>query len=109
MARQVKSVWGGVGVNSAAPYSSSGTITLEVTLNGVNYEIGADAVTDLTLHDVFDFDYFTPTQTANESRSAAMIQSGFGKTGSVANAGQVGLIEVAVDGSVTITGRIVAP
>ena len=100
---------GGVGVNSAAPYSSSGTITLEVTLNGVNYEVGTDAVADLTLHDVFDFDYFTPNQTADESRSAAMIQSGFGKTGSVANAGQVGLVEVEVDGDVEINGRTIAP
>ncbi len=100
---------GGVGVNSAAPYSSSGTITLEVTLNGVNYEVGTDAVADLTLHDVFDFDCFTPNQTADESRSAAMIQSGFGKTGSVANAGQVGLVEVEVDGDVEINGRTIAP
>jgi len=99
---------GGVSVNSAEPYSSIGTITLEVTLNGCNYEVGTDAVIDLTLHDVFDFDYFTP-QNFDESRSAAMIQSGFGKTGSVANAGQVGLVEVEVHGDVKITERTITP
>jgi hypothetical protein len=103
---------GGVGVNSAESYSGAGTITLQITLNGSNYDIGQDATTDLTLHDVFDFDYFTTGWMAgfsDSSQSAAMIQNGFGKTGSVTNAGQVGLVEVEVDGSVTITGRTVTP
>ena len=103
---------GGVGVNSAEPYSSAGTITLQITLNGSNYVIGTDATIDLTVHDIFDFDYFTTGWIANysdSSRSATMIQNGFGKTGSVTNAGQVGLLEVEVDGSVSITGRTVTP
>lgn len=103
---------GGVGIHSAEPYSGAGTIMLQITRNGGSYEISADATTDLTLHDIFDFDYFTTGWMAgfsDSSQSAAMIQNGFGKTGSVTNAGQIGLVEIEVDGSVTITGRVVTP
>ncbi|MDD2598158.1 MAG: hypothetical protein PHO37_02875 [Kiritimatiellae bacterium] len=103
---------GGVSVNSAAPYSSAGSITLQVTLSGVTYNIGTDAIIDLTIHDVFDFDYFTTGWLAgfsDSSQSAAIIQNGFSKTGSTTNAGQIGLVEVEIDGSVIITGRTVTP
>ena len=103
---------GGVGVNSANPYSSAGTLILPITLSGSNYIIGADAVVDLTIHDLFDFDYFTTGFIANysdSSQSAGMIQNGFDKTGSTLHAGQVGLVEVEVDGSVTVTERIITP
>ena len=103
---------GGVGVNSAEPYSSAGIVMLQITRNGSSYDIGTDATIDLTLHDIFDFDYFTTGWLAgfsDSSRSAAMIQNGFGKAGSVANVGQVGLVEIEVDGSVSITERIVTP
>ena len=103
---------GGVTVNSSNPYSSSGTITLQITLSGGNYEITADAEIDLTLHDVFDFNYFNTSWAADysdASRSAGMIQSGFGRTGSTTDAGQVGLVEVEVDGDVETDERTVTP
>lgn len=99
---------GDVGINSSQPHSGSGTITLQVTLNGSNYIISQNATIDLTIHDVFDFDYFKGGWKAyysDSSCSAAMIQCGFGKTGSNTNAGQVALIEIEVDGNATTNER----
>lgn len=103
---------GGVGINSSAPYSGAGTITLQVTLNGSDYHISENATIDLTIHDIFDFNYFTAGWQAyysDSSCSAAMIQNGFSKAGGSANAGQVALIEIEVDGTVDTNERIVAP
>jgi len=51
-----------------------------------------------------DYNYFKPgiADLTDASRSASMIQCGFGKSGSVTNAGEVGLIRIDVDGPIEI-------
>lgn len=103
---------GGVTINSSPsqPYNGSGTIELQVEKIGSNYKIHSAANIDLIMHDLFDFNYFNPNHAwTDASRSGAMIQNGFDKTGSIEDVGQIALVEIEIEGSVNTDERIITP
>ena len=82
---------GGVGLGAASATPGS-YIVLTVTKSGTAYLVGRSVSGVFRIRDYFDFDYFNPSwlsDTIDASRSAAMIQSGFRKDGSVSGAGGV--------------------
>ncbi|MGM0485754.1 MAG: putative Ig domain-containing protein [Planctomycetota bacterium] len=101
---------GDVRIDNSKPYQgrpsgsrTGSTVTLQVTDFGSFFEISPGAEVDLYIHDVFDFNYFNDTL-SNEwwlgslgaPRSAASIQTGFGRNGIAAGAGEIGLVEIHV-------------
>jgi hypothetical protein len=104
---------GGVAVNSANVYASSGHIDLRVAPQGGSYKIEAGATISLAVRDLFDFSYFKRlSQTAENQKVRVfppMIQTSYGKAGAFPNVGQVGLVQIQVDGPVATNERIVNP
>jgi len=99
---------GGIYINSSKPYNSEGNIYLQIEKIGTSFKIYDTATVDVTLHDVFDFNYFNSNHAwADASRSGAMIQSGFSKTSMTR--GQIGLVEAVIDGNVDINERVINP
>ena len=101
--------YGKIGLGGVSIDAPQNVIHLWVEMQGSDFLINQVYVT-LRIEDMFDYNYFNPgvANYTGASRSAGMIQCGFGKPGSVANAGEVGLIRIDVDGPVEI-GPIIKP
>jgi hypothetical protein len=103
---------GGVTINSSPsqPYNGSGTIELQVEKIGSSYKIYATSSVDMTMHDLFDFNYFNTNHAWTDApRSGAMIQNGFNQTGSITDAGQIALVEIEIEGNVNTDERTLTP
>ena len=104
---------GGVSVDSGKVYGSSGHISLRVTQQGMSYKIEPSSTISLAVRDLFDFSYFKRLSPANEARKIRvfppMIQTGYGKAGAMANVGQVGLVQIQIEGVIATKERIVNP
>jgi len=100
---------GDIGLGGAS--STGGALVVEVEPDGANYKIHAGcSVANVLVEDLFDYNYFNPAGAVNNaSISAASVQCGYGKPGSVANAGQVGLVRIEVTGTVATPEITITP